>query len=79
MPLGMEVRFGLGQIVLNGDPAPPHPKAAQHPHFSAHVYCGQKDKWIRTALGMEVGLGPGHIVLHEDPAPPPTKRKSPKI
>ena len=22
-------------------PAPPDPKGAQHPHFSAHVYCGQ--------------------------------------
>jgi len=30
---------GPGDIVLDGDPAPL--KGAQHPHFSAHVYCGQ--------------------------------------
>jgi len=58
-------------------PSSPPPKAAQHPHFSVHVYCGQMYKWIRTPLSMEVGLGPGHIVLHEDPAPSPKKEKPP--
>jgi len=38
-------------------------KGAQHPHFSAHVYCGQTAGWIKMPVGMEVDLGPGHIVL----------------
>jgi len=33
MPLGMEVGLGPGQIVLDGDPAPPTPKGAQPPIF----------------------------------------------
>jgi len=59
--------------VLDGDPAAPSPKGAQHPpHFAVHVHCGQTAGWIRIPLGMglEVGLGPGHIVLHGDPTPP---------
>jgi len=37
MPLGTEVEFGQGHIVLHGDPAPPPRKGAQQspPHFSA--------------------------------------------
>ena len=33
MPLGMEVGLGPGDIVLDGDPAPPPPKKAQSPNF----------------------------------------------
>ena len=33
-----EVDLGAGPIVLDGVPAPA--KGAQHPLFSAHVYCG---------------------------------------
>ena len=33
------------------------------PHFSAHVYCGQKARWMKMPLGMDVDLGPGHTVL----------------
>jgi len=40
------------------------------PEFSAHVYCGQRARWIRMPLGMKVYLGLGHIVLDGDPAPP---------
>ena len=40
MPLGTEVGLGLGDIVLDGAPAPPR-KGHSTPHFSAHVYCGQ--------------------------------------
>jgi len=60
MLLGTEVGLGLGDIVLNGDPAPPPAKkgAQQPPHFSAHVYCGQTAGWIKMPLGMEVDLGP---------------------
>jgi len=40
MKLGRQVGLGSGRIVLAGDPAPQ--KGAQpHPHFSAHVRCGQ--------------------------------------
>jgi len=41
MLLGTEVGFSLGDIVLDGDPAPPPMERAQHPHFSVHVCCGQ--------------------------------------
>jgi len=41
MSLGTEVGLGPGDIVLNGDPAPPQKGTQQLPHFSAHVYCGQ--------------------------------------
>jgi len=43
MPLGKEVGFGPGHIVLNGDPVGTQlpPTTAAPPHFSAHVYCGQ--------------------------------------
>jgi len=42
MPLGTDVGLDPGNIVLDGDPAPPR-KGAQKPppHFSSHVYCGQ--------------------------------------
>jgi len=40
MPLGTEVGLGPGDIVLDGDSAPPW-KGAQQPPLSAHVYCGQ--------------------------------------
>jgi len=42
-PLGMEVDLGPGHIVLDRDPAAPPAKGAkgaEHPLFSAHVYCG---------------------------------------
>jgi len=57
----------------------PLPKGAQPLNFwfSAHVYCGQMDGWIKMPLGREVGLGPGHIVLDGDPALPPPKGHSP--
>ena len=61
MKLDMEVGFGPGHIVLDGDPAP-LPKGAQPP-FSAHICCGQMAGWIKIPLGTEVDLGPGHIVF----------------
>jgi len=40
-PLGTEVDFGPGHIVLDGDPAPPTQKGHNSPPlFSAYVYCG---------------------------------------
>jgi len=70
MPLGTEVGLGPGDVVLDGDPAPPLPVKGAQPPFFAHVYCGQTAGWMKTALGTEVDLGPGHIVLDGDRAPP---------
>jgi len=37
MPLGTEVGLGPGDIVLDGDPAPPLAKMGHSPQFLAHV------------------------------------------
>jgi len=78
MPLGMEVGFGPGHIVLDGDPVPPS-KAAQLSQFSAHVCCGQTAGWIKMPLGREVNLGldPGNTVLDGNPAPKKWHSNSP--
>jgi len=77
MPLGVEVGFGSGHIVLDGDPAPPFQKG-HSPQYLAHV-CGQTAGWMKMPLGTKVGLGPGCIVSHEDPAPPPKRGTSPNF
>ena len=64
MPLGRDVDVGPGDIVLDGDPAPPKEAHPPPPPFSAHVCCGQTAGRIKMLLGREVDLGPGHIVLH---------------
>jgi len=75
MPLGTEAGLGPGDIVLDGDQAPPSEKGrrAQLPQFSARVYCGQTAGCIRIPLGTEVCLGPGDIVLDGGSAPPPQR------
>ena len=70
MPLHREVDLGPGDIVLDGDPAPPRGTA---PQFAAHVCCGQTAGCIKMPLGTEVGFGPADIVLDGDLAPPPQK------
>jgi len=40
MPLGMEVGLGPGDVVLDGDSAPPEWGTAPPTQFSAHVCCG---------------------------------------
>jgi len=50
MPLGREVDLGPGDIVLDGDPAPPK---GYSPHFSAHVRCGQAAGLMKMPLGTE--------------------------
>jgi len=78
MVLGMEVGFGPGHILLDGDP--PLPKKGGHsPRFSAHVYCGQTAGWIKMPLGTEVGLSLGDSVLDGDPAPHPLKGTAPNF
>jgi len=78
MSLGTEIGLGPGDIVSDGDLAPP-PSEKGHgsPHFSAHVCCGQTARWIRMPLGMKVGIGQGDIVLHGDPTPPPFSGRTP--
>jgi len=75
MPLGTEVGFGPGDIVLDGTQLRHKKGAQQPPYFSVHVYCGQTVGCIRIPLGTEVGLIPSNIVLDGDPAPlrPPRK------
>jgi len=69
MPLGMEVGFGHGDFVLDGDPSPPTKKAQPPTQFSAHVCCGQTDGWTKMPLGTAVGLCPGDVVLDGDQLP----------
>jgi len=75
MPFGTEVDLGPGDIVLDGDSAPPLLKGTALTQFSAHVRCGQTDGWTKMPFGVKVGLGPGHFVLDGDPTPP--KRPQP--
>ena len=63
MPLGTEVGFGLRDIVLDGDTAPP-------PMKGNNIRCDQTAGWTKMPLDMEVGLGPGDFVLDGDPSPP---------
>jgi len=50
MLIGMEVGLGPGDFVFDGDQLPPE-KGHTHPtQFLAHVYCGQKDGWMKTPL-----------------------------
>ena len=70
MKLGTQVALGPGhKIVLDGDPAPPHPKGQSPPKFSAHICCGKMAGRIKMLLGMEVGLGPGDFMLYGDTVP----------
>ena len=50
MPLGMEVGFGPGHIVLDGDPASPQ-NGHSPTQCSVHVCCGQMAGWIKMPLG----------------------------
>ena len=59
--LGSQVGLGPGDIVLDGDPAPP-PQKGHSPQFAAHICCGQMAAWIKMSLGMELGFGPGDFV-----------------
>ena len=77
MSLGMEVGLGPGDFVLDGDPASPSPKGAEHPQFSAHFYCGQMAGCIKMPLGMDVGLSQVDFVLDGDPVPLPKRGRSP--
>jgi len=73
MPLGMEVGYGPGQIVLDGDPTP-SPKNGHSPHVLAYIYCGQTAGWMKMPRGKKVASAPGNIVFDADPTPPPRDR-----
>jgi len=45
------------------------PRKWAHPHFSAHVYCGQTARWIKMPFDTKIVLDSGHIGLHVDSAP----------
>ena len=66
----MELGLGLGDSVLDGDPAPPLGRGSGGPKFSAHVYCGQTADWIKMPLGTKVNLSPGDSVLDGTQPPP---------
>ena len=71
MALGVEIGLGLGDIVLDWDPAAPPPQNGGTTHqFLAHVSCGHMAGWIKMPLGTEVGLVPDSIVLDSNSAPP---------
>jgi len=56
-----EVGLSLGDIVLDGDPAPP-PIKGYSPQFLAHVHCVQTAGWTKMPLDVEVGLVPGDVM-----------------
>ena len=62
IPLGTEVGLDPGDIVLDGDPLPPHGKGHSSRHFYAHVCCGQTTEWIKVPPATD-RLGPCDIVL----------------
>jgi len=71
MPLGTEVGLGPGDIVLDGEPAPPRRDTAPRPSKFRPMSIGQTAGCISIPLGAEDGLGPDDIVLEGGPARPP--------
>jgi len=69
IPLCMGVGLRQGDIVLDGDPAPPKRGHSNLSHF--HVYCRQTTEYIR------IPLGTGDIVLDEDPLPQKSRHSNP--
>jgi len=51
MPVGTKIGLGPGDIVLNWDPASTPEKGHSPPpqKKSAHVYCGQRERWPISA------------------------------
>ena len=74
MPLGTEVGLGPDDIVLDGDPAPPHQKGGKAPSLIFGPCLLWSNGWMdQDGTWHGVGLGPGHIVLDGDTAPLPKK------
>jgi len=70
MPIGMEVGFGPGDFVLDGDPVPLPLKKGAQPQFRPMSIVANTAGFISIPLGTEVGFSPGDAMLDEDPAPP---------
>jgi len=60
MPLGMEVGLGLGDTVLDGDPAPPPQKRA--PQIFGPCLLWSTAGCIKMVLGTQVGLSSGKFL-----------------
>jgi len=73
MPFGTKVDLGPGDIVLDGDPAPPRKRGTAAPSNFPPVSIDQTAGWIKMLLGTDVGLGTGDVVLDVDPAAPSPK------
>jgi len=68
----MQVGFGPGHIVLDGDPSSSAAKGhSPPPQFLAHICCGQIAGWIKMQLGMEVGRSPCDCVIWGPSSPFP--------
>ena len=74
MSLGMEVGLGPGDIVLDGDPAPPRKGAQQLPHFSAHFSLTRSPISATAELLLHSLLQSFHILYDG----PPLSTLSPK-
>ena len=78
IPLGTEVGLGLGDIVLDGDPAPPSLKGqSSPPQLSANVHCSQTAGWTKMPLGMDVALAQAILCSVGTQLPLPEKRAQP--
>jgi len=72
MLFGMEVNLGLGDFVLDEDPALPSLKTRAQ--FLAFVCCGETGGWIKMLFAAKVGLRSRCVVLDRDPGSPPPKK-----
>jgi len=70
VPLGMEVGFGPGDFVLDGDTQLPLLEKGAEPPIVGPFLVWPNSWMHKMPLGMEIGLGPGHILLDGDLAPP---------
>jgi len=71
MKLGMHVGLGPGQIVLDGNPAPPPEKGAESPNFRPISIVAKRVNGLRCHLVWRY-LSPGDFVLDGNPAPLPS-------
>jgi len=78
MHIGTQVGLGPGDIVIDGDTAPP-PQRDTAPNFWPMSIYGQRAVCSRIPLGMEVGLSLGDIVFDRDRDPPPVMGHSPQF
>jgi len=78
MPLRTEVGLGSGDILLDGDPAPPPKKGGTASLTYRPIHCGERLDGSRY-IGRDVDLGPGHIVLDGDPVPPESGTAAPTL